>query len=72
MPTSCMYTASSVAAGASDGWSAELERGVETDHGSQGPNCEEKMRTEALRVSGNILEDSVDLKSIYKAGFKIL
>lgn len=61
-----------MAAGASDGWSAELERGVETDHSSEGPNCKNEMRTEALDVSGNILEDSVDLKSIYKAGFKIL
>lgn len=61
-----------MAAGASDRWSAELERGVETDHRSEGPNCKDEMRTEALRVSGNILDDSVDLKSIYEAGFKIL
>lgn len=63
--------ASSVAAGAGDGWSAELERGIETDHKSEGPNCKDQMRPEALRVSSNILEDSVNLKSIYKAGFKI-
>lgn len=54
-----------------------LQRGWEggeefvTDH-SRKPDCEDEARTEASSVSSNILETSVDLKSIYKAAFKIL
>lgn len=43
-PTSCLYTASRVAAGASDGGSAELERGLRLTTGRKGPAV--KMRGE--------------------------
>lgn len=43
---------------------------VATDQRMEGLTVKMRERTEISNISHNILEDSVDLESIYKAGFK--